>query len=489
MEKKEIKAEIMKIINKIVGKTSFLDVCFLDSQVISSLKQIDYIEKQYEFKNSIIEFLNLKNINHLYEVVKKYSLNFNLEFDKFCEELYFKFSQDILKNVNFTHDETKKIINTLRSYPKFNEINLDITLNSDKITYSYIFSEIIKSLRNVKMQLNTNESEIMFGLYKAIYENFKTELLNKGLALLNQTKRIKDVINFLSTLEKTFKIKFNYLEVGNSDIFTTVFKLLSSQRPDLNFNKANVEQEIMTIAAKVFNDSNIILNLINAIEEKYKVRISKDESIFAGSFDMFVNAVSESIKKQQPQVATSDVALDIMTFASDFMSKHNIKVATPKLTSAMQNKFIDEIEKRFRITFSVFDLLEITGLDSTIKIVDRLIKKQKIKEKYPGLVPESNTELLHFIRRELIKISRDNMIISNEMFNTSMEGLDFPKKIDSMLAIEVVVQLEKHFKIKIPEDKLHSVKTIDDMTNLVYKLIEEKNNINNTNQITTKDRL
>jgi Phosphopantetheine attachment site. len=81
------------------------------------------------------------------------------------------------------------------------------------------------------------------------------------------------------------------------------------------------------------------------------------------------------------------------------------------------------------------------------------------------------------------------MIIGSEMMNTSMEGLDFPRKLDSMLSIEVVVQLEKNFKIKIPEEKLHAVKTIDDMSSLVEKLLDEKNKSPQLPPVETKDRL
>jgi len=484
----DIKAEVTKIVNKVIGKSSFLDICFFDALVLSALKQIDYIQKTYEFKSSPLEFLEIKSVKQLYETVKKYSPGFNTDFKSFCDALYAGFCPDILKNNTFTKDEASNAVLKTKEISGLDFI-VPQGFENNKITYSRIFSEIIKSVKTAPQKLKYSESELMANLNGAIYSLYGEAVLNRGLSLVNVSRRCKDVISFLTTLERVFKIKVNYAEVSTGDIFTNVYKLLREQRPDFNFNKAVVEQEIMAIAAKIFNDSNILLNLINAIEAKYKISLSKDDSIFAGSFEAFINVVSRAVKEQQPSVAAADVSLDVMTFASDFMSRQNIKVANPKLTNAIENKFISDIEKKFRVTFSVFDLLEITGLESTIKIVERLVKKQKINEKYPGLLPEAASELNLFVRREIIRTSRDNMIIGSEMMNTSMEGLDFPRKLDSMLSIEVVVQLEKNFKIKIPEEKLHAIKTIDDMASLVEKLLEDKGRQAQLPSIETKDRL
>ncbi|HBC75089.1 MAG TPA: hypothetical protein DC017_09665 [Candidatus Wallbacteria bacterium] len=485
----DVKAEVTKIVNKVIGKSSFLDICFFDAQVLSALKQIDYIHKTYEFKSSPLEFLEVKSARQLYDIVKKYSPAFSADYKSFCDGFYAAFCPDILKNNTFTKDDAIKIADITKEKSSLNFSVRPDAFANDKITYSRIFSEIIKALKGAAERSKYSESELMVSLNNAIYSLAGEAVLNRGLSLINPGKRLRDVISFLTTLERVFKIKINYAEITTGDIFTNVYKLLREQRPDFNFNKAVVEQEIMAVAAKIFNDSNILLNLINAIEAKYKVSLSKDDSIFAGSFEAFINVVSRSIKEQQPSAVAAEVSLDVMTFASDFMSRHNIKVAAPKLTNAIENKFISDIEKKFRITFSVFDLLEISGLESTVKIVERLVKKQKINEKYPGLLPEAVSDLNLHVRREIIRTSRDNMIIGSEMMNTSMEGLDFPRKLDSMLSIEVVVQLEKNFKIKIPEEKLHAVKTIDDMSALVEKLLDDKNKSPQLPAVETKDRL
>jgi acyl carrier protein len=486
----DVKAEVTKIVNKVIGKSSFLDICFFDAQVLSALKQIDYIHKTYEFKSSPLEFLEVKSARQLYDIVKKYSPAFSADYKSFCAGFYAAFCPDILKNNTFTKDDAIKIADLTKEKSGLNFSVRPDAFANDKITYSRIFSEIIKALKGAAERSRYSESELMVSLNNAIYSLAGEIVLNRGLSIINPGKRLRDVISFLTTLERVFKIKINYAEITTGDIFTNVYKLLREQRPDFNFNKAVVEQEIMAVAAKIFNDSNILLNLINAIEAKYKVTLSKDDSIFAGSFEAFINVVSRSIKEQQPSAVAAEVSLDVMTFASDFMSRHNIKVAAPKLTNAIENKFISDIEKKFRITFSVFDLLEISGLESTVKIVERLVKKQKINEKYPGLLPEAVSDLNLHVRREIIRTSRDNMIIGSEMMNTSMEGLDFPRKLDSMLSIEVVVQLEKNFKIKIPEEKLHAVKTIDDMSALVEKLLDDKSKSSQLPPpVETKDRL
>ncbi len=487
----DIKAEVTKIVNKVIGKSSFLDVCFFDAQVLSVLRQIDYIHKTYEFKSSPLEFLEIKSVRALFDTVKKYSPGFSSDYKSFCDSMYTAFCPDILKNNTFTKDEALKIFNKTKEISGLNFSAAPDIFDNNKISYGRIFSEIIKAVKSASEKLKYSESELMANLNGAIYLLSGETVINRGLSIIGMNKRAKDVLSFLTTMERVFKIKINYAEITTGDIFTNVYKLLREQRPDFNFNKAVVEQEIMAVAAKIFNDSNILLNLINALEAKYKISLSKDDSIFAGSFEAFINVVSRAIKEQQPSVVTAEVSLDVMTFASDFMSRRNIKVADPKLTNAIENKFIADIEKKFRVTFSVFDLLEITGLESTIKIVERLVKKQKINEKYPGLLPEAATDLGLYVRREIIRTSRDNMIIGSEMMTTSFEGLDFPRKLDSMLSIEVVVQLEKNFKIKIPEDKLSAIKSIDDMSALVEKLVNEKNRTGQPQlpPVETKDRI
>jgi len=66
----DIKSEVIRIVNKAMGKKSFLDVYFFDTKVISSLKQIDYIQKTYEFKSSPLEFLEISSFSKLYETQK-----------------------------------------------------------------------------------------------------------------------------------------------------------------------------------------------------------------------------------------------------------------------------------------------------------------------------------------------------------------------------------------------------------------------------------
>nr|HPG59890.1 hypothetical protein [Candidatus Wallbacteria bacterium] len=303
----DIKAEVTKIVNKVIGKSSFLDICFFDALVLSALKQIDYIQKTYEFKSSPLEFLEIKSVKQLYETVKKYSPGFNTDFKSFCDALYAGFCPDILKNNTFTKDEASNAVLKTKEISGLDFI-VPQGFENNKITYSRIFSEIIKSVKTAPQKLKYSESELMANLNGAIYSLYGEAVLNRGLSLVNVSRRCKDVISFLTTLERVFKIKVNYAEVSTGDIFTNVYKLLREQRPDFNFNKAVVEQEIMAIAAKIFNDSNILLNLINAIEAKYKISLSKDDSIFAGSFEAFINVVSRAVKEQQPSVAAADVS-------------------------------------------------------------------------------------------------------------------------------------------------------------------------------------
>jgi|GEM_PF-4942945 len=657
----DIKSEVIRIVNKAMGKKSFLDVYFFDTKVISSLKQIDYIQKTYEFKSSPLEFLEISSFSKLYETTKKYSTGFNESYDSFRNAFFNKFVLDVLRNVNFKKDEAALIINNFKSAGSYNFNLPPNAFSDDNNSYSKIFSEILKALKSSTPKTKFIESEIMATLNRQIYESDPDSLLNKSISLIDAAPQIKKAIQFLAALENLLKIKINYAEISNGDIRTNIFKLLSEQRPDFQYSKVSIEQEIMAVGAKIFNASNLILMLdvINGIESKYNVSISKDESFFSGSFDNFVKIIAQNIHSQRPELTATpeELELDVMTYASSSMAKctdGSIKPQdfgpdkaelskgfskTPKLSREIENKFIDEIEKIFRINFSVFDLMEITGLESIVKIVDRLIKSKKIHEKYPGFLPKGQSELnlyirrelirisgelfgdeilsgpendfikeiekkfminfnvfdlmeikglesiiqiverliksqkvhekhpgllpadqselslyirretistsgnhlgneilsmssenkfineiekkfmvnfkvfdlmeitglesiikiierlikdqkiceshpglfpangpelTHHIRRELIRISRNNMVMDNNMLSMGMDGLDFPRKLDSMLAVEVIVQIEKHFQLKIPEEKLYSISSIDDMTALVTRLLEEK---------------
>ncbi len=477
----DVRAEVIKIINKVLGKTSFLDVCFFDHNVIASLRQIDFLRKKYDFRGSPLEFSEVKSVEALYGIIKRYSPGFNDDQKQFTRDIFAKFANDIFRGVTFKKADAARIIS---HYKTSSGHGLEYNVNNfenDNISYGKIFSEILKTIKNSGLKINIIESEIMAALNISIYSLLGDKIIDKGLNILNLSKQGKDVIHFLTILEKVFKIKIPFDEVGNGDIFTNVYKWINFQRPDFNLNKAAVEQEIIAIAAKVFNDSNLILSLINDIEAKYTINISKEELFLSNGLEGFVKVVEKCVKDQRPQLATAnlDLSLEVLTLASTFLSKHFDLPKPKNLTSEVENKFISDVEKRFKVKFSVFDLLEITGLESIIKSVERLVKKQKVNEKYPGLLP-ATADMGRHVRSEVLKISRENMIINPDMSSMDIGGLDFPKKIDSMLAIEVVVQLEKTFKIKIPEEKLYSLETldgtkrIDHIVTLIEGLLSEK---------------
>ncbi|MEZ7893259.1 MAG: acyl carrier protein [Candidatus Wallbacteria bacterium] len=647
-----VRTEVLRIINKVLGKTSFLDLCFFDTQIIANIKQIDYLRKKYELNISPLEFINLKSTGELYDMIKRYSPDFRTSAKDFSDDIYSKYSNEILRNYTFSDDEIAEILSKLKTSGGILNMPIDIKKfdKSSAFTYSRLFSEIIKLIKAENAHVKLKDSEVASALYVAIYECQAEQILNKGLAVLNLSRQGKDAVRFIVELEKLFKIKVPLEEIGKVDIFTCTYKWLQKQRPDLNASKTFIENEIIALAARVFNDSNLVLNLVNKIEDKYKINISKEDLLNSGGFNGFVQTVTRSIKEQkngEKVEAGDDVSIEIMSLAADFMAKKfefkkpkldkmnnpemimelvegfekKYKLTIPRaelrstggfngfvglitrcineqrpdlslkdsdaylsvmalasdilpkqfgvekpenMTTEDENKFITALEDTFKITFSVFDLMELTGLESIIKTVEKLVKKQKAAEKYPELFPkkdlahfirsqvlkisrdskiiktsgaaESSNNIdmsgvenkfitdienrfkvsfdlndlmsltgldsvvekvaalikqqqvleaypgiippkdsLKFIRTEVLKISRDNMTPGSGMMTTDMGGIDFPKKLDSMLAIEVVVQLEKNFKIKIPEEKLYAIKTQDELVSLVEGLIEEKN--------------
>ncbi len=591
--KQSVEQEIMAIAAKIfVGKSSFIDVSFFDADILKMLIQLDYVYKNYNFKGASSEFIDIKSFRQLFDVVKKYSPGFLIDFNSFCSNYYSVFYSDISCRLAFSKDEAVKVIDKIKSGSALKLAPVPDSIFSERTSYETLFNAVKNAAAGIQA---ASRAEIEKCLKNAIYHAPGEKIIERGVLLINMNKRARDVIKFINAVEKNLKIQINYPALNSGDIFENIILLLKTQRPDFKFDKEEVEHEIMSIASQIFSDSNILLNLINSLENKYKVKISKDDSIFAGSFDAFINVVTRAITRLRPAVAPAEVSLDVMAFASEFMSRSEIKVADLKLDNAAENKFISDIEKKFHITFSVFDLMEIEGFESIIKIVEKLIKKQKVYSKHPGLFPDDPVELPRYIRREIIRTTRDNRFIGGEMMSdslvgfdfprklesimagdmitenkfisdiekkfhinfsvsdlkeisdfesivkiveeliikqkinekfpaslpasradlnpyirrevisslrggaaggadimiTSFDGLDFPGKLDSMLAIEVVVQLEKKFRVKIPEEKLYVIKSVEEITALIEKLLAEKNKnaLPGLTPVETKDRI
>jgi acyl carrier protein len=74
------------------------------------------------------------------------------------------------------------------------------------------------------------------------------------------------------------------------------------------------------------------------------------------------------------------------------------------------------------------------------------------------------------LKEELKMVIAD--IIEEEEFEDSDEFIT-DLGVDSMLSIEIVAQIEKKYKIVIPEEYLPRVKTLNDVYELVTEILEK----------------
>jgi len=472
-----IRADVLRIINKVVGNVSYLEVSFFDNDIISSLQQIDYFQKKYGFSGLALEFIDVKTSRDLYERVRSKSAAMKDDYLTFCIEIFLKFSVDILRSRTFTKEESLKIVEQLSAGMTNRIIVEPDTL--DKVLFSKLYSEVLKSIRKGGIPAigGVNENELKSRLTLAVYRVTSETILDTNLPLLNLTKKGNEVIHFLSSIEKVFEIRVPYSEVGKLNIFTSVYKWLQFQRPGNKFTKESIEQEIMTIAARVFGDSNLLtlLDMTNFIERKYDITISKSDLLSSIGVKSFIALVARSLKEQKPQLtaAMANIEDRVRDATSEYFAEKEMSSDRPDDEHQEDNKFIEDIEKRFNIRFATYDLMQLQNLNSIVTTVERLVRTNRVAEKFPGLLP-SVGPLSAFIKSEIFKLASENTKKNESAMMTDLGAVDAPKKIDSMRSIEIVVQLENAFGIKIPQDMLYLIETPDQIVALVEKLVAEK---------------
>lgn len=470
-----IRAEVLRIINRVVGNASYLEVSFFDNDIVASLQQIDYFQKKYGFSGSALEFVDVRSSRDLYERVRAHSSSMTDDYQTFCSELFLKFSVEILRSKTFTRDEAEKIVGQLSE-----GMNRKIIVDGpslENVLFSKLYSEILKSVRKAGGQ-TMNENELKSRLSLAVFRVTSDSILDTNLPVANISKKGGEVIHFLTSIEKVFQIRIPYNEVGKLNIFTSVYKWLQFQRPGNTFTRESIEQEIMTIAARVFGDSNLLklLDMANFIEKKYQINISKNELLSAIGVNSFIALVARSLREQKPQAAAAMVNVEdrVMQDTAEYFAGAEGVGGKPENRSRDEdNRFIEDIEKRFGISFATYDLMQLQDLNSIVKTVERLVRSSGAAARNPGLFPASGSPLV-FIRSEVFRLARENTQKSGNVLLADLGVGDAPKKIDSMRSVEIVVQLEKAFGIKIPEDKLYAIESPDQIVALVERLVAEK---------------
>ena len=77
------------------------------------------------------------------------------------------------------------------------------------------------------------------------------------------------------------------------------------------------------------------------------------------------------------------------------------------------------------------------------------------------------------IYKEVIRILSADLEVSAEDIDTTMD-LNTELPFDSLQLYEFVIDLEEAFNIKLPDEMLDQMKTVDDIVNLIMRLTDGK---------------
>lgn len=77
------------------------------------------------------------------------------------------------------------------------------------------------------------------------------------------------------------------------------------------------------------------------------------------------------------------------------------------------------------------------------------------------------------IYKEVIRILSADLEVSAEDIDTTMD-LNTELPFDSLQLYEFVIDLEEAYNIKLPDEMLDQMKTVDDIVNLIMRLTEGK---------------
>ena len=77
------------------------------------------------------------------------------------------------------------------------------------------------------------------------------------------------------------------------------------------------------------------------------------------------------------------------------------------------------------------------------------------------------------IYKEVIRILSADLQVSAEDIDTTMD-LNTELPFDSLQLYEFVIDLEEAYNIKLPDEMLDQMKTVDDIVNLIIRLTDGK---------------
>jgi len=77
------------------------------------------------------------------------------------------------------------------------------------------------------------------------------------------------------------------------------------------------------------------------------------------------------------------------------------------------------------------------------------------------------------IYKEVIRILSADLEVSAEDIDTTMD-LNTELPFDSLQLYEFVIDLEEAYNIKLPDEMLDQMKTVDDIVNLIIRLTDGK---------------
>ncbi|SHK44533.1 lichenan operon transcriptional antiterminator [Clostridium cavendishii DSM 21758] len=286
------KGRIEKIIAILISKYDYVTIDFL-AESLSSSRSI--IKSDLEKVSESLKNKNIKLIKKAHYGIKLEADRLNI--DSLMAELYLSENSIIYKNLNskissqkFKNVE-KKLISELKkhkldtNYTELKEIdaflkvliyrrNISIAQSSYKSDKACEYTSIAFSLLTVieelfKLKFNQEDLEVLTSLLK------KKTKVNK-LKYSDSQVLVKDIDEFLKKIDVEFNTKCSYDGEFKKSLLSHVSLLIDRLHEEVYFNNPLTNK----ISVRYPISFNIAILFCRMIEEKYSVKINKDEIAF-----------------------------------------------------------------------------------------------------------------------------------------------------------------------------------------------------------------
>jgi hypothetical protein len=456
---------------------------------IESIKDVNYIDYNREFKDIMTEFvvnefypLDKDNahfiqtiVNCFETMIKKYIEIRNLEEN----DIIFLYKGGnvlrvlALESIREQPGEiAEKLINNYYKYFKKSDADFTIYINPK---YEETFDNIKSDISILSfIILNYIRAILLSGdyfLYLRYNENYKEEILSKYLKILQETNSIKDeenknynlkfkslILNDTLVGEKIKNLKMSSMEGGfiNDDVDVQEFNNNIN-----NFdNKINSNREDFMVVNNQNNPSTTIQYPITIKKIFKKYGLKKDEQ--GKKIYKFMKSILNSDKESYVYVMLNNT----LDFAK---SKFNLLRSKVNFTAIVENSNGELLKKN------------INGELIDVSIIDRktlLLEGQSIHENLEKNIKTYNISNekynLTFKSYSMSNLMHDLIFIVFENNEFPWDDRKYEKRLARLIFLYLIEMLKQKYGLNI-KDRIEFVRILKSSLSSIYRLIEENN--------------